>query len=230
MSTVASRPIAPAAPPIDTVAELLRQLGDIPPQRVRMRPLPGTATEKDVIAARSAPERWLCELADGTLIDKAYHLGESLLNGMLLSSLMGFEERHDLGVFLGANAYYRLQPGVVRIPDISFVSWTRLPGGRVPDVEIADFAPDFVVELLNRNNSRAEMDRKLAEYFAAGVRMVWDIDIEVRTARVHFGPDRCLAVAGDEPLTGGDVLPGYELPLDTLFERFDKRLARSRPS
>lgn len=39
-----------ATPPrFETVADLLKQLGDVPAARVRMNPTPGTATEKDVI-------------------------------------------------------------------------------------------------------------------------------------------------------------------------------------
>ena len=36
----------------DTLADLLHQLGDIPTERIRRHPAPGTATEQDVIAAR----------------------------------------------------------------------------------------------------------------------------------------------------------------------------------
>ena len=39
-----------ASPPIVTMADLLERLGDIPPNRVRLRPAPGTATEADVVA------------------------------------------------------------------------------------------------------------------------------------------------------------------------------------
>ena len=49
MSTVVTPQSAPAAAKIDTVADLLRQLGDIPPERVLWDPIPGTATEADVM-------------------------------------------------------------------------------------------------------------------------------------------------------------------------------------
>ncbi len=58
--------------PIPTVADLLAQLGDIPPSRVLMRPAPGTATEQDVIALLNRHDRHkrLCELVDGVLGEK----------------------------------------------------------------------------------------------------------------------------------------------------------------
>jgi tRNA A37 methylthiotransferase MiaB len=54
---------------IETVADLLESLGDIPPERIRMRPLPGTATEDDVLAVHASEKR-LCELVDGVLVEK----------------------------------------------------------------------------------------------------------------------------------------------------------------
>jgi hypothetical protein len=64
---------------IETLADLLEQLGGIAPDRVRFRPAPGTATEKDVLAIHDREGR-LCELADGVLVEKAVGLRESLLN------------------------------------------------------------------------------------------------------------------------------------------------------
>jgi hypothetical protein len=62
--------LASLAPPtIETVAELLEALGDIPPERIRMHPWPGTATENDVLAAHARDKR-LCELVDGVLVEK----------------------------------------------------------------------------------------------------------------------------------------------------------------
>jgi hypothetical protein len=54
-----------------TVADLLKQLGDIPPDRVRLYPAPGTATENDVIRVLDHENR-PCELVDGTLVVKRW--------------------------------------------------------------------------------------------------------------------------------------------------------------
>src|SRR5437879_4543891 len=60
---------ASTAPPVlETLADLLEKLGDVPLDRIRLQPPPGTATEEDVIAARNAPERRLCELVEGVLV------------------------------------------------------------------------------------------------------------------------------------------------------------------
>jgi hypothetical protein len=54
-------------PPPETVADLLKRLGDISPRRIRIDPPPGMATEKDVITAMEAPRKRLCELVDKVL-------------------------------------------------------------------------------------------------------------------------------------------------------------------
>ena len=58
---------------------------------------------------------------------------------------------------------------MVRIPDVAFVSWDRLPGGKRPNGPIPHLVPDLVVEMLSKSNTKREMDRKLREYFEAGV-------------------------------------------------------------
>jgi hypothetical protein len=63
---------------IKTLADLLEQLGGIVPERVRFRPPPGTATEKDVLEVEAHEDR-LCELVDGVLVEKAMGWRESIL-------------------------------------------------------------------------------------------------------------------------------------------------------
>jgi len=63
------------------------------------------------------------------------------------------------------------------------------------------------------------MARKVREYFEAGVRVVWLIDPKKRTARVFSGHDQSVLVRADQALDGGDVLPGFVLPLKDLFDR-----------
>ena len=63
---------------IETLADLLEQLGGIAPERVRFRPAPGTAIEKDVLEVQTHEDR-LCELVDGVLVEKAMGWRESIL-------------------------------------------------------------------------------------------------------------------------------------------------------
>jgi Uma2 family endonuclease len=61
------------------------------------------------------------------------------------------------------------------------------------------------------------MDRKLREYFSAGVRLVWIVDPRKRTARVYTAVDQSVLIKEGQSLDGGAVLPGFVLPLSELF-------------
>lgn len=112
----------------------------------------------------------------------------------------------------------RLAPGLVRIPDVSFISSNRLPDGRVPREPIPDLAPDLAVEVISRHNTRKEMDRKLHDYFTAGVQLVWYVyHSPRREARVYVGPTEYSTVDEAGALDGGAVLPGFALALKDLF-------------
>jgi hypothetical protein len=104
-----------------TVAELLKKLGRIPAERVLLDPPPGTATEKDVLEVERRQGR-ISELVDGVLVEKAMGYEESFLAMWLGHLLNRFLDEHKLGIVAGADGTLRLWPGLVRIPDISFIA------------------------------------------------------------------------------------------------------------
>jgi Uma2 family endonuclease len=122
----------------------------------------------------------------------------------------------------------RLKIGLVRIPDVCFISWDRLPGGELPDEAIAGVIPNLAVEVLSKSNTPKEMERKLREYFKAGVQLVWLVDPKTQTARVYSSPTKVRRISKDQALDGGEVLPGFVLPLKELFNRGRRRKRKSR--
>jgi Uma2 family endonuclease len=206
----------------ETIADLLERLGDIPADRVRLRPWPGTATVRDVLTIRRR-ERRRYELVDGTLVEKAMGVRESFFAWVLGVQIGNYLTGQDLGICLGADGMLRIATGLVRIPDLSFISWDRVPNREVPRAPIPRLAPDLAVEVLSEGNTKRELGRKLREYFDAGVLLVWLIDPRTRTARVHTAPDRSILLHEDQALDGGAVLPGFALPLRDLFDRAERR-------
>jgi Uma2 family endonuclease len=209
-----------------TLADLLEDLGGISPKRVRLHPLPGLATEQDVLNVYHR-ERRLCELVDGVLVEKEMGFYESRLASILGHFVEDYLEEHDLGVTAGADGMLRLAAGLVRIPDLSLVSWARLPGRELPAEPIPDLVPDLAVEVLSEGNTEEEINRKLREYFRAGSRLVWIVDPKNRTVRVYTSPSRSKLITEGGTLDGGKVLPGFALPLPQFFARAGRR-RRSR--
>jgi len=215
-------PLLPAKHRVRTVADLLDQLGDIPASRVLVDPPPGTATETDVIAVH-ARDGQLCELVDGVLVEKTMGYDESRLALELAIFLGVYLRQNDLGTLAGADGTLRLMPGLVRIPDVSFVVWGRMPPAGAPAKPIPDLSPDLAVEVLSEGNTPREMDRKLQEYFDAGARLVWYVEPRDRTVTVYTAPDQFTVLDETATLDGGDLLPGFTLPLRELFARASRR-------
>src|SRR5262249_36034822 len=147
-----------------SVERLRRYFGMIPAERILLEPPPGTATEEDVLLINERKDR-LCELVDGVLVEKAMGTKEGLLGVWLAHLLWDYLEKHPIGIVLGGDGMLRLFPGLVRVPDVSFISRRRLSRGKLPDEAIASLGPDLAVEVISEGNTKREIDRKLREYF-----------------------------------------------------------------
>jgi Uma2 family endonuclease len=201
----------------NTIAELLDSLGGIPAHRVLLRPTPGEATEEDVSAALVEPRKRICELIDGVLVEKAVGGRESLLASFLSRRMGEVVDRDGLGVILGEAGFFRLEGKQLRAPDVSFIPWSELGGEEIPEEAYWSVAPALAVEVLSRDNTVAEIDRKIVEFFAAGTKLFWVIDPSDRVARVYTSPKRFKLLYESGVLDGGKVLPGFKLPLADLF-------------
>jgi len=207
---------SPPAAKVDTLAELWEQLGKVPLNRIRVHPPLGTATEEDVIRS-DKPMGLCCELIDGVLVEKTMGYMESLLAGAFLEALRQFVRPRKLGIVLGADGTLRILPRQVRIPDVCFIRWDRFPDGKLPKVAIPPIAPDLAVEVLSPGNTKAEMERKLRDFFQAGTDLVWYVDPPSQTVTVYTSPDESVILDVNATLTGGSVLPGFQLSLRGLF-------------
>jgi Uma2 family endonuclease len=152
-------------------------------------------------------------------VEKTMGFKESRLALILGYILESYLEHHDLGIVLGADGMLRLNPTLVRIPDISFISWDQLPGRKYPEEKVPLLHPDLAVEVLSASNTPAEMEQKLRDYFAAGARLVWYLDPVDRSGRVYTAPGSMKKLDESGVLEGGDVLPGFELVIADWFRR-----------
>jgi Uma2 family endonuclease len=205
-----------SSPNILTVGDLLDRLGNVPPGRVRYYPLPGTATESDVIDIEARENR-LCELVDGVLVEKAMGFNESYVALLIATALNNFVVPKNLGIVTGEAGMMRLFPGLVRIPDVAFVSRGRLPGGRLSTDPIPSLVPDLAVEVISESNTVNEMTRKRGEYFKAGVALLWFVDPKRRTVSVYTDPENQHVLNEAQTLAGEPVLPGFTLEIKSLF-------------
>lgn len=182
--------IATELEPLETLADLMEQLGNVPLERIRLHPFPGTATVEDVVRLCDREPKCLCELVDGVLVEKVTGHQESRLAARLLQILQNYLDEHDLGIAAGADGPHQILFDQVRFPDVAFIAYDRIPEGADPATPVANWIPSLAVEVLSASNTKAEMTRKLRDYFEAGVELVWYVDPSDRTVRVYHSPKR----------------------------------------
>ena len=211
-----------ASPEIRTLADLLERLGGVPLDRIRFHPSPGSATLQDVLDVKHR-EGVLCELVEGVLLEKPVGYNESSLAGFLVGLLNAYVIPRNLGIVTGADGTMELMADLVRIPDVAFTSWDRLPGRRRPTSPTPRLAPNLAVEILSRSNTPGEMAAKRRDYFTAGVQLVWEIDPVKRSAAVYSSVDQVTTLGAADSLDGGAALPGFTMPVKDLFIELDRQ-------
>ncbi len=216
-------PTTKPKPRFATFADVQERLGHIPPERIRLDPHPGTATLQDLLDS-SITKDWLCELVDGILVEKVLGFREgglALEIGFLIKLYLA---EHNLGYAAGADGMIRFKLDLVRMPDVSFIRWDSVDDPdeiENPAGACLEYPPDLAVEVLSPSNTRREMEIKLEEYAKAGVKLVWYVDPERKEVAVFpkANAKRKKMVGGDGILDGGDVLPGFSLPVAKIFEK-----------
>jgi Uma2 family endonuclease len=106
-----------------------------------------------------------------------------------------------------------------RRPDFAVVSFARWAEDRpLPEQGNAwPVVPDLAVEVISPTDLAEELQDKLADYFQAGVRLVWVIYPRLRIVHVYESLTRIDCLLHEHELNGGEVLPGFRLPLSKLF-------------
>ena len=158
------------------------------------------------------------ELVRGALIKMApasfFH---GVYGGNIAASLAPYVIRNSLGKVCITDPGFLLwtDPDQVRVPDFAFVSKERIKAAGDNYVYFPG-APDLVVEVISPNDRLTEVAEKVAEWLAAGTRMVVVVNPHNRTAQAHT-PDGVTELTEADTLDGGDVVPGWRLPVADIF-------------
>lgn len=202
--------------PRKTIEDLIRQLGDIPANRIIMDPLPGTATRRDVVRLQDKEPKQLCELVDKTLVEKAMGSYQSAIGVNLIIELGLYLRQNDIGFLTSADGGFRIGTSV-GMPDVAFISWGKYTSREDrTKYTIQPYPPDLAAEILSEGNTPKEIARKVREYLAAGVRLVWVFDLKKKTVVVHRCDGSTDTLTQDESLSGEDVLPGLTIPIRNI--------------
>ena len=160
MATVVTNTPEDAITEPRSLGDFIRELGGIRLSRILAKPATGTATEADVLDARRRYNR-IYELVDGVLVEKVMGYGESLFVLFVARILLDFVEPRNLGLVSGADGTMKLFGSLIRVPDVAFASWDRLPGRHNSRrSRFLLLTPDLVVAVLSESNTPTEMERE----------------------------------------------------------------------
>lgn len=155
------------------------------------------------------------ELEDGVIVDVGASSPINTVTAMRIGHFFNaFVIPHDLGYVTGADGGFKLGVRRSRQPDVGFISKSRMP--ELP--REFKIAPDIAVEVVSEHE---DIFKKAREYLQAGTRFVWAVYPDEKVVYVctldDDGSLRWQPFDINSTLNGGDVLPGFTLPVQEIF-------------
>ena len=135
--------------------------------------------------------------------------------------LSDFVRRHGLGIVFAQDTGFKIasDPDTVRAPDVAFVGRER--AGLIVSRGYAELAPDLLAEILSPDDRPAEVLAKVADWLAAGTKLVWLVDPDRSEVRVYREDGSLSLLREHDSLDGESVLPGFSCPVRQVFSSHD---------
>lgn len=176
---------------------------------------PETTVEVDLDVL---PDDALYEVIDGRVVEKVMGADSLEVASILHIHLGPFVSQADLGRTI-VELVIRIDRKTQYRPDVSFISNERWPVQRkAPRKGAWDVIPDLAVEVISETDHARKVLGKTHHYFRAGVRAVWLIYPDLEIVHVYDAFDRIRVFTKADVIDGGEVIPGFRLPLANLFK------------
>ena len=175
------------------------------------------ATPDDLERMPDGEARW--ELVDGEIRERNVSAESNYVSNKFNTRITVFVDDAGLGWTFGEGCGIQVfpEPNPLRQSDGAFVATGRLPGDRPPVRGYLKVAPDLVLEVLSPNDNAGEIRQKVADYLAVGVRLVWVAYPDTRVIDAFAADGSVRTFGPNATLDGGDVLPGFAVPVASLF-------------
>lgn len=166
------------------------------------------------------PDGYRYNLIRGELIRSPYMVwGQGLAASTIGWRIGGYVDEHRLGAGFAAGTGFILarDPDTVLAPDFGYVRAERLTPD-LPEDEFLPFAPDLAVQVVSPTDVMTEINDKVVNYIDAGAELVWIVDPWQRVVTVYHSDGSAQVVREGDEIDGGDVLPGFSLPVREIFD------------
>lgn len=100
--------------------------------------------------------------------------------------------------------------------DVAYVS-AELAEKTSRDARIIDGPPALAIEILSPSDRHERIVEKIQDYLDCGVHVVWIVDPDFETVRVHRPNARPQLFAIGDELTAEPVLPGFRVAVAEIF-------------
>jgi Uma2 family endonuclease len=107
-----------------------------------------------------------------------------------------------------------ISEGKYRVPDISFLTKAQINEGREGKSPIAS----LIIELVSENDTMNYYNRKLEEYFGAGIKCVWLIFPVGQKVWVFTSPKDVKICTGDDVCSAAPAVPDFQLSVNQIFQ------------
>ncbi len=100
-----------------------------------------------------------------------------------------------------------------RIADLAFLT----EDGVKEQDDIRPNISEFVIRIISKNDKANDIQEKLEEYFADGVKVVWRIFPKLNLVEVYTSPDSVTICRGATICSAAPVLPDFEIAAQDIF-------------
>ncbi|MBD2701164.1 Uma2 family endonuclease [Spirosoma sp. BT702] len=153
-----------------------------------------------------------CEWNDGELIQSSGKKKKQYFIYGILNKLF-FKTGYIVKGMLMAEPDVMLTSIQMRRPDIAYFTYEQTERGRQGE----DVIPAFVIEILSETDQAYRIEEKIAEYFKAGVQVVWNINPEHEVVYVYTSRKNVMICLENDVCSAAPVLPDFSLTVNELF-------------
>ena len=160
------------------------------------------------------------ELINGVILEKmATQDPHEDLFRFLLSIMVFYTEKYNLGFIRGSRTLVPITPYTGRLPDILFVKKER--ENIVTQKRLTD-APDLVIEILSPGDRPSETMQRISNYEQIGVKEFWIIDQPRKQTQAFIMDEntkRFVPMLIEGTILRSSVLRGFWINIDWLWQK-----------
>jgi Uma2 family endonuclease len=139
-------------------------------------------------------------------------------NGDLFGQIWYWNRQTKLGIVFDSSTGFTLPNDAKRSPDVSWITksrWDELTTKQKR--KFAPLAPDFIIELLSPNDRLSDVQSKMTEYQACGVKLGWLIYPDEKRVEIYRVGKETEVLLEPKNLSGEDLMPNLTVDLQEIF-------------